>query len=779
MRTNLAIGVSASITFDFVDGACSEFCLDDDDCLGGSAAAHCVPFIPQRGLPDLSAIGLCMRACEDDNDCRDETQTCRPIAARVTYEDARAAVDVKNVCLPAAVCGDGANDGSEACDDGNDIDGDGCSAACAIEACDDDDFPSVFDGINFGDTGTSTSAHFESICAGINFGFPRHEVVSKYSAPSDGTVFARLLQFDRDDGGLILSVRRSCDAVFAEIGCVVSEVNGSPSQLAVPVSAGDVYFVVDDAFGGTVRDVVPGSYELDIRFVPSACGDGIRGEGETCDGADVGGATCPDQLAGSIGSMACDVVCELDVSGCALVDDANHDQEPNFPAPANSNPYVEPFLGTLDPNTDIDCVSIELAASSIITAHIDDLHEGVCFDMNSSAVNILDATGDSLVFALGCFDDARTSVVEPGTYFVCVGDAAFTAVPVDYRLTIRTALPVCGNGITEASEECDTLDIPETRCASRDDTTVGTLNCSDACTLTLDDCEPVAFTDTEPNTLTDAIPFTDPVTGRIDNDDLLDCFTVPVTVAGSAIIVTLDDLDDGSCNALFALNKEAIVIDDDGVTALLNFFQCGRFGVEVADPGTYAVCVRDGESPLGNEFDPVAYVLSVEVLVPGCGGGFVDGDEVCDDGNVESGDGCSSTCTSEACDAPREAALGVNVGRIASDDRVQTCGNVQRVPEEIWVYNPTENGTLIVSGIDVFTGASLVTIALRTTCIDDASETSCVFGIAPAGFLGTGTGPTQATIDVVAGTPVFIVAEVFPTFGSPGDYGLLVTLEPG
>ena len=510
MRTNLAIGVSASITFDFVDGACSEFCLDDDDCLGGSAAAHCVPFIPQRGLPDLSAIGLCMRACEDDNDCRDETQTCRPIAARVTYEDARAAVDVKNVCLPAAVCGDGANDGSEACDDGNDIDGDGCSAACAIEACDDDDFPSVFDGINFGDTGTSTSAHFESICAGINFGFPRHEVVSKYSAPSDGTVFARLLQFDRDDGGLILSVRRSCDAVFAEIGCVVSEVNGSPSQLAVPVSAGDVYFVVDDAFGGTVRDVVPGSYELDIRFVPSACGDGIRGEGETCDGADVGGATCPDQLAGSIGSMACDVVCELDVSGCALVDDANHDQEPNFPAPANSNPYVEPFLGTLDPNTDIDCVSIELAASSIITAHIDDLHEGVCFDMNSSAVNILDATRDSLVFALGCFDDARTSVVEPGTYFVCVGDAAFTAVPVDYRLTIRTALPVCGNGITEASEECDTLDIPETRCASRDDTTVGTLNCSDACTLTFDDCEPVAFTDTEPNTLTDAIPFTDP-----------------------------------------------------------------------------------------------------------------------------------------------------------------------------------------------------------------------------------------------------------------------------
>jgi cysteine-rich repeat protein len=35
-----------------------------------------------------------------------------------------------------------------------------------------------------------------------------------------------------------------------------------------------------------------------------------------------------------------------------------------------------------------------------------------------------------------------------------------------------------------------------------------------------------------------------------------------------------------------------------------------------------------------------------DCTIPRCGDGILDGGEVCDDGNTESGDGCSSTCTS-------------------------------------------------------------------------------------------------------------------------------------
>lgn len=45
------------------------------------------------------------------------------------------------------------------------------------------------------------------------------------------------------------------------------------------------------------------------------CGDGWQGFPETCDGADMGGATC-DSLGYGGGSLACDEQCEYDVSDC-------------------------------------------------------------------------------------------------------------------------------------------------------------------------------------------------------------------------------------------------------------------------------------------------------------------------------------------------------------------------------------------------------------------------------------------------------------------------------
>jgi len=48
----------------------------------------------------------------------------------------------------------------------------------------------------------------------------------------------------------------------------------------------------------------------------SACGDGVRGAGEQCDGADLGGASCATMGFAS-GTAACTADCALDVSGCS------------------------------------------------------------------------------------------------------------------------------------------------------------------------------------------------------------------------------------------------------------------------------------------------------------------------------------------------------------------------------------------------------------------------------------------------------------------------------
>lgn len=43
-------------------------------------------------------------------------------------------VGTLEIAVTDGVCGNGAIEGAEQCDDGNTVDGDGCSASCALEA---------------------------------------------------------------------------------------------------------------------------------------------------------------------------------------------------------------------------------------------------------------------------------------------------------------------------------------------------------------------------------------------------------------------------------------------------------------------------------------------------------------------------------------------------------------------------------------------------------------------------------------------------------------------
>jgi MYXO-CTERM domain-containing protein len=61
--------------------------------------------------------------------------------------------------------------------------------------------------------------------------------------------------------------------------------------------------------------------------VSGACGDGQLAASETCDGAQLRGATCESQNLGS-GTLACTAECRLDTSGCDGGPEADDDGEP-------------------------------------------------------------------------------------------------------------------------------------------------------------------------------------------------------------------------------------------------------------------------------------------------------------------------------------------------------------------------------------------------------------------------------------------------------------------
>lgn len=82
--------------------------------------------------------------------------------------------------------------------------------------------------------------------------------------------------------------------------------------------------------------------------------------------------------------------------------------------------------------------------------------------------------------------------------------------------------------------------------------------------------------------------------------------------------------------------------DDDG-----GINSCSRFdefaGFNRVPAGTYFVSVE--ESGRNALLSP--YLLRVRTVAAGCGNGFIEAGEACDDGNLSSGDGCSATCAFE------------------------------------------------------------------------------------------------------------------------------------
>ncbi len=192
-----------------------------------------------------------------------------------------------------ARCGDGMVSNGEQCDDGNNLSGDGCSSVCGTEmaaggTCSSpyelmmmDDGTGVLVGTGTGDTTHSTDQVAEAACDGFDSG-AGFDHIWKLTLPAAMDV---VIQTDESTAfdSVLRVLAAPCDQSTeiseygTEDGC--SDGEGAAEFLGyVRLAAGTYYIVLD---GYTATDV--GTYSFTVNAWPTTCGDGVLDPLEFCD----------------------------------------------------------------------------------------------------------------------------------------------------------------------------------------------------------------------------------------------------------------------------------------------------------------------------------------------------------------------------------------------------------------------------------------------------------------------------------------------------------------
>lgn len=183
------------------------------------------------------------------------------------------------ICLPVPVCGDGAvGEINEVCDDGNTLDGDGCSSDCKTVDVDwlcGQATTLAIDASVTGDTSTGRDGLMSS-CQSLSARANLYTI----TPPGPGRLRLHLTSPTTQT----LSARTTCADSASELGCRADFGVPTDQELILQVTDGTPITVMVSAM--TVLE--QGTYSITSEFKAEECGDGVIEGREVCDDSNTG-----------------------------------------------------------------------------------------------------------------------------------------------------------------------------------------------------------------------------------------------------------------------------------------------------------------------------------------------------------------------------------------------------------------------------------------------------------------------------------------------------------
>ncbi|MBI2378197.1 MAG: DVUA0089 family protein [Deltaproteobacteria bacterium] len=505
------------------------------------------------------------------------------LAVRTIDELVPASQYFLTVNLLAPGCGNRVQEAGETCDDGNLVAGDGCDPSCLIELLGTYSYP--------------TPGGRAVFSGAINVAGDRD--FFRISLGADA--FVRLETFTDENTASCAAdtLVRLYDSLGAELGFDDDDGTGacsliSPSDAFARLIAGDYTVVVED-YG---NNGVIASYDLVIQAFPAnVCGNGVIEGAEECDDANAANGD------------GCSSTCAAEVDGVY-----------SFPVPGG----VQVFTSSIATVAQARSFLVQLATPAYLRAEtFENAATRSCPTAIDTVIDVfqggtrIGGADEGGVGHCSVYGPAR---LDAGTYLVRVSDYLDngTIARFDLVLEAREA-DICGNGLLEPGEACD------------DGNTADGDGCQSDCSYEI------------AGTLSGATN-----TVQVDlTGGAFAVYALTVTDGQSVEAVTHAVGQPTACSApteleLLGPTFESLVLSFGGGPA-----PCAAIlvpeapGATALAAGTYYLVVRGGPGASG------LVEVDITLLDPGCGNGLVEAPESCDDGNLVSGDGCSTTCAFE------------------------------------------------------------------------------------------------------------------------------------
>ena len=528
---------------------------------------------------------------------------------------------IVDIAITPPSCGDSKIQGTEQCDDGNAMAGDGCAVNCTLE----------------GNYMTETEPNEPSSSANSLLGYDGVVAWSKPAGDDDYFSFDIAV----DNSNVRIETSNGFGGCPPGLDSTIELLGPSGTSIAYDNDDGvnscsliswaldpEVLTLAKGTYTIRVRNFGAGinPYVLDVDVVAPGCGDGIAQSGEQCDDGNVNaGDGC--------------------AANCILEGNYITEMEPNdLSSTANSLVGYDGIVGSFQPAGNDDYFTFDIAVEDS-QARIE-LSNGFggCPPGVDSTIELLGPSGTSIAYdnddGIGLCSliypalDPQVLKLAKGTYTIRVKNWAGAANL--YVLDLDVVPPACGDGILQSGEQCDD----------------GNGNAGDGCAANCvieGNYKPEAEVNDAPM-LANSLTGYDGAAAAIQPVGDQDYFSFDVTVPGSSVRIEitngLGECPTGFDSKIVLLSPigDILASDNDNGASACSLITPQLYPEAANLPtGTYTVKVEEN----GNNAVQTSYLLQIIVTPQGCGDGLLQPAEECDDGNVMAGDGCAPDCTIE------------------------------------------------------------------------------------------------------------------------------------